>query len=382
MRKIRFFAVLATIIFILIGIFIGNEEKARAADGDVDIPQISLKRINDGTGVKISINPTMGAEYYYVYMTNRKNIYSKYLYNNGEELELIAIIDKNGTKKRTYTIKGLPKGTYSFRIDAYGYEYKVPYGNTGWSYTNRNRVSSIEKSIKIKAGKKKQTKENKYNFRNVKVGDIIKFGHYEQDDDMNNGKEEIEWIVLSKDKEKIFVMSKYVLDIIPYNNEITPITWEKCSLRKWLNKDFINSAFSKKERSMIRKVKNINIDNPETGTDGGKNTKDKVFLLSFEDMQKKEYGFNKTGEWDIYRRSAPTPYAIAQGYYISPTIGADQMVYYSTDDGRYTCWWWLRTIGYIETNACEVGENGGIDTYGSTVFCKHGVRPALYIYIE
>ena len=37
----------------------------------------------------------------------------------------------------------------------------------------------------------------------LKVGDIVKFGHYEQDNDISNGQEAIEWIILEKEKNKI-----------------------------------------------------------------------------------------------------------------------------------------------------------------------------------
>ena len=40
-----------------------------------------------------------------------------------------------------------------------------------------------------------------------KVGDIIKFGHYEQDGNTANGKEEIEWQVLKVESDRYLVIS-------------------------------------------------------------------------------------------------------------------------------------------------------------------------------
>ena len=76
-------------------------------------------------------------------------------------------------------------------------------------------------------------------------GEIILFGKYEQDGDDSNGAEDIEWLVLKTepDQNRILVISRYSLDVQPYNREFASVTWENCSLRKWLNRDFFNTAF-------------------------------------------------------------------------------------------------------------------------------------------
>ena len=83
-----------------------------------------------------------------------------------------------------------------------------------------------------------------YLVQNVEVGDVIKFGSYEQDDDTSNGKEEIEWIVLEKDNASILLISKYGLDCQPFYTSLTDVTWETCSLRTWLNGTFLNTYCS------------------------------------------------------------------------------------------------------------------------------------------
>ena len=47
---------------------------------------------------------------------------------------------------------------------------------------------------------------------NCKAGDIVTFGKYEQDNNIDNGKEPIEWFVLTVENGKALVMSKKVLD--------------------------------------------------------------------------------------------------------------------------------------------------------------------------
>ena len=46
-------------------------------------------------------------------------------------------------------------------------------------------------------------------------GEIVAFGHYEQDGDTKNGKEPIEWILLGKDEENAMLVSKCIIDAKP-----------------------------------------------------------------------------------------------------------------------------------------------------------------------
>lgn len=115
------------------------------------------------------------------------------------------------------------------------------------------------------------------------IGSTIDFGTYEQDGDTENGKEPIEWIILSIDGKKTLLLSKYALDAQPFNETYADVTWENCSLRSWLNKEFYESAFNKQERecivlTTIDNGPSQNLTNPSPKAD--KNTKDRVFLLS------------------------------------------------------------------------------------------------------
>ena len=86
----------------------------------------------------------------------------------------------------------------------------------------------------------------------IKVGDIVTFGRYPQTAE-GTDQTPIEWIVLDYDEKenKALLLSKYGLDVKPYNTEWTGITWEKCTLRTWLNGEFLNKAFSAGEQSAI-----------------------------------------------------------------------------------------------------------------------------------
>ena len=65
----------------------------------------------------------------------------------------------------------------------------------------------------------------------VSVGDIVTFGSYEQDNNLSNGKEAIEWLVLDIQDGKALLLSKYGLETKEYNTGDYEITWERSTLR-------------------------------------------------------------------------------------------------------------------------------------------------------
>lgn len=178
------------------------------------------------------------------------------------------------------------------------------------------------------------------------VGDIYTFGKYEQDNKRENGKEDIEWLVLAKEDSRILVISKYALDSKSYNTIYEDVTWETCTLRKWLNNDFINSAFTEEEKAKILTVTVTTDDNPEYSTNPSSATQDQVFLLSITEVEK---------------------------YFTSDSTRQCKYFYNSNS------WcWWLRSHGY-DCHASYVLTGGGIDYYGRYVNNVNAVRPALWI---
>ena len=106
------------------------------------------------------------------------------------------------------------------------------------------------------------------------VGSTWTFGTY------NN--EAITWRVLAvdEDNKRALLITEHALENRAYHNDyVSSITWENCSLRSWLNGDFLNN-FTSDEQSKIATVTNTNPNNPTYGTNGGNDTADKMFLLS------------------------------------------------------------------------------------------------------
>lgn len=214
----------------------------------------------------------------------------------------------------------------------------------------------------------------------AKTGDIISFGTYEQDNIVSNGQEPIEWIVLYNNGSELYVLSKNALDCKPYNEERTDVTWETCTLRRWLNEDFFYIAFNNTEQSVIKNTIVKNADNPLFGTVGGNDTKDKVFLPSVADMVNTDYGFISEyafsdGDDDdkmINRRCAPTLFAKEHGIWTSDS--------YMTAYYDHSCNWWLRSPGDSTHGAMLMTGSGSIYVSGDYVSTNDlGVRPALII---
>ena len=140
--------------------------------------------------------------------------------------------------------------------------------------------------------------------------DSVLLGSYEQDNNTENGKESIEWLVLKKEAGKALIISKYALDAIPYNAQRSYVTWEKSSLRDWLNGSFYDEAFNEEEKKRIQSEW-INADtNPEHLVSPGHDTKDAVFLLSIKDA----YEYFSTSDIGMCK---PTAYAVANGVYVN-----------------------------------------------------------------
>ena len=206
-----------------------------------------------------------------------------------------------------------------------------------------------------------------------KVGNIVTFGQYEQDDNLNNGQEAIEWIVLEYDEKenKALLISKYGLDAVAYNRTYMIVPWESSSLRTWLNDTFLSAAFNDGEKNAILVTE---VDNGPTshekGARDGNNTQDQVFLLSYTEAGRYLW-LSVSGADRINLCAAPTPYAIAQGAFISDS--------HKTADGEPAGKWWLRSIkeGFpncaVVVQEFESFRGEGVNTYSVCV------RPVFWL---
>ena len=125
--------------------------------------------------------------------------------------------------------------------------------------SDKNRIAHLEKEkaeaeqkAAVEAEKIKQEKdqiaqakkaadeETAQSANNYNVGDIIEFGSYPYEAD--GTEKTIKGQILKKYNDgTALVISKYALDALRYNETSINITWEKSTIRKWLNNDFYNS---------------------------------------------------------------------------------------------------------------------------------------------
>ncbi len=175
------------------------------------------------------------------------------------------------------------------------------------------------------------------------VGDTFQMG-YDSDGSP------LTWQILEVDGSRAFVISKYVLkEERAYNETLSNVTWENCSLRRWLNSTFFDSYFSDNEKSKIVEVK---VKNNEDFWYWrlGRNTEDKVFLLS--------------------RRE------------VVDYFGTEEERIACFPDGD-TCEWWLRTPGFYWCYACSVRYDGKLVQFVNANEVNEndlvGVRPVMWV---
>lgn len=388
----KIFALLLTIIMVA-GVFSGVQVDAKPIS--IATPKVTVKTFSKKTGVKIIIGKTKDADGYEVSISGTPANYMYCSYFKYDEIKdeqrlymvdhFDTVIERNGNAKRILVYRKLQPGTYTVKIR---------------SWNNNKYGSKIYSEWQTKSFVLQEAKTNgyasSYDFTKVKQGDIIKFGAYEQDLNYTNGKEAIEWIVLKKTNNSVFLLSKYALDALPYHNTVENVTWETCSLRKWLNNDFIKSAFNKTEQSMIKTTLVENYDNVKYKTSAGNDTKDKVFLLSMLETIDSSLGFKDSyDDEDMLRvcalawnKNKKSPY---------DTV---------TSNGETSCNWWLRTpgiagyytmfisyssgvergyaVGDFNSTYRDTNENGTLGGYSltgrDTLYA--GVRPAMWIKLK
>lgn len=208
-----------------------------------------------------------------------------------------------------------------------------------------------------------QSQAQPVRFTNLEVGSLVSFGRFEQDNNLKNGKEAIQWRVLDVDDETALLISEVVLALRPYHSQVQPVNWDMCSLRSWLNQDFYENAFTGSERKSIALTRLINDDTPTNYyTDDGKVTEDYVFLLRSEDLPRY---FPRTP--DLKTAASEVVNELRK----NEPFGTN---YYTT--------WWLRSLGTDTFKAAVVEIDGTLKLSTSIDSAYVGVRPVIRVYLN
>ncbi len=205
----------------------------------------------------------------------------------------------------------------------------------------------------------------------VQPGDTISFGQYPQAADGTDCSP-VGWLVLEVQNGKALLISSFGLDVKPYHAVEEDVTWETCSLREWLNNEFLDTAFSPEEQALIQETE---VDNRfsqgygEWRSEGGNSTSDRVFLLSCAEARRYFRVLYGNAE-NLKARLAPTGYAAAMEAYIS-TLSR-------TEEDAAAGYWWLRSPGHFQDDAAVVYFDGSLSD--ELVECDDVlVRPCFWL---
>lgn len=172
--------------------------------------------------------------------------------------------------------------------------------------------------------------------------------------------EPIKWRVIKVENQSAYMISDVALDTQKYNQEAREVSWDKSSLRSWLNggnssenqakvdyssNNFVDTAFSSQEQNALISTNN-----------------DKVTILSEEELKNNSiYGFdapdNRTCKASTYTQA----------------MGAHQ-------DALGACNWWTSTNGNTNLTAKYIQQSGEVYTKGySVAYAGNAVRAAVTI---
>lgn len=213
------------------------------------------------------------------------------------------------------------------------------------------------------------------NSRNDGEWDTIYFGRYWQSDtngdgvaDQQDEKEAIRWRVLTTSGDYALLLSDKILDAGKFYARGDSASWEQSDVRNWLNTTFYREAFNSAEGEAIAVRTLRTAGNENTWGITTNSTKDKVYLLSYDDVcENNGYGFGSEpyNEENNTRIAATTEYAAAKPGMYAEAGSSDT--------------WWLRNSGLTEETAYNVFSDGGIDPFHAAVNRISGIRPAIYV---
>lgn len=210
------------------------------------------------------------------------------------------------------------------------------------------------------------TAEEAVSLQELKAGDHLFFGNYEQDNVLENGKEPVEWIVLDREEDRAFLLSRYCLETRRFYDQRVAMYWGNSPLREWMNGEFFEELFSPEEQA---RVLTTTVENKRVHVKAeGEDTLDKLYLLSWDEVL---FYFPEQSSRVAY----PTEYAKNQEC-------AGEHCTLDPDTG--SCRWWLRTSGHWKTDICGVRLDGRLTKYGmqDVDWPTNTLRPVMWISLD
>jgi uncharacterized repeat protein (TIGR02543 family) len=187
--------------------------------------------------------------------------------------------------------------------------------------------------------------------------------------------EPIAWKSLDIVSGKAFLAATFALDSQEYYHTqygtrlidgltVYPSNYAYSNIRAWLNSNFYNLAFSVDDKNIIEVTE---VDNSAYSCGAGNsnytcyNTNDRMFLLSYREVNTKNYGFNAK----IDRQRNATPYALVQGI--------------KRYNEYYPAYWWTRSPTDFNEAAVRSVDDYGDNGNQSCTATSYGIVPAMWI---
>ena len=217
----------------------------------------------------------------------------KYVDSNGEINNYGALLDsyKYGIRPAIYLdlhsssndeeVNILDKETKEVKRD-YSIIYK-------WSRASiselKNRYENKIELIEIKIAS-----DSKIEFDNNDLfsDESIFFGSYEQDGDLSNGAEDIEWNIIAREDDKVLLLSKYIIESEIVSDNLHMPIYDDTVARNKLIGEYYDKFFNTSEQEIIEQRTLNNFDCPlkKYNKDKTYQSQDKIFLLSLEEIRK------------------------------------------------------------------------------------------------
>ena len=241
---------------------------------------------------------------------------------------------------------------------------------------------------------------------NAQVGDLVALGTYDTAPG-NDKTEALKWRVIDKDGDRLLLLCDKLIDSFAYDNQskdasLNDVTWEKSSLRAFLNGDFLTADFTEDEIALIEtthlvnKAENDLLNEIWAGLeDKGEatyselhrqdvadapDTDDRVFLLSVADVMK-YFGDETAVDEDQSEENYPFshltiyPKAIAK---ITKAVQDNGDGYY--DRETFGGAWMTRAVSRgSHGNPCVVYVSGSGHIFNYFTYASMFIRPAMWV---
>ena len=227
-------------------------------------------------------------------------------------------------------------------------------------------------------------------YMSVELKDTVTFGNYFNNMDplvKEYYKEPVEWILVSRDDKNALLMSKYIIDSEPFNNEKPSFSggkyysrtgdylscdWKHSSLRRWMNDVLYNEMFNEAEKTQINTayVDDTYILDYSTYEVLGNRSEDKIFLLNEKELFH-YFGKNNAPASYVNRSTRGTEYAVKRKNLIYDIYDWS----WSRGNGDYM----LRPTGELDNKTILIQSNGNYSRAPHISESGHGVRPCIFI---